>query len=375
MGAGMGMGGAGAIAGAAGSIQTQGGAIAGFIGDLLNDPAKAVAPKARRAEKKYRRSTKQIIAEARRVLEGGVGLQAELMGPALADLGFEFDTIDNREALTSALTDLESLSSERDQLRRQVRSRAGKKRKKARKKLQSRRRQLNREISALEQEVGRLQTNPLQVTNVRRAAPSEQDAVEDSIDAGIRSRLDAALTGEAPDDPRLLRQIAEGRDTLLEGLRRRLGSGYEGSTPGSQAIADYDQRSRETLADARRADTATFGDLFLRDVAQDEVLAASRQERTFAIPRERFSASEVLSRLGLVNVDAQSPYQFDRDQEFRASLANLGTPSAAATPFMALDRGLTRSGEDFKELGAALGAGGAAGGGGGGGGMGGLFGG
>jgi hypothetical protein len=64
----------------------------------------------------------------------------------------------------------------------------------------------------------------------------------------------AALKGELPMDPALMRDLAEREQLTREGLRRQLGTGFETSTPGSEALQDWETTRFETLDKARRND-------------------------------------------------------------------------------------------------------------------------
>lgn len=62
----------------------------------------------------------------------------------------------------------------------------------------------------------------------------------------LRQRQEAALQGNAPVDPGLERNLGLQEQTLRNQLRAQLGPGYETSTPGMQALADFNQRATES---------------------------------------------------------------------------------------------------------------------------------
>ncbi len=74
------------------------------------------------------------------------------------------------------------------------------------------------------------------------------------INAAFAGRTLAALKGELPDDPALLRQLNIGDQAVNSQLRSNLGPGYATSTPGSTALNDWEERKQELLYSARHND-------------------------------------------------------------------------------------------------------------------------
>ena len=67
-----------------------------------------------------------------------------------------------------------------------------------------------------------------------------------------QQRQIAALKGELPVSPALEADIASQEKTLREGLSRRLGTGWETTTPGIQALSEFQKRSGLLREEARR---------------------------------------------------------------------------------------------------------------------------
>lgn len=65
------------------------------------------------------------------------------------------------------------------------------------------------------------------------------------INSLLRQRQINALQGNAPVDPGLERNLGLQEQTLRNQLRSQLGTGYETSSPGMQALADFNQRATE----------------------------------------------------------------------------------------------------------------------------------
>lgn len=74
------------------------------------------------------------------------------------------------------------------------------------------------------------------------------------VEGLIRQRTLAALKGELPVNPALLRELGEGEENLRSQLMKQLGTGFETSTPGIEALANFHQRKSELLEAARRGD-------------------------------------------------------------------------------------------------------------------------
>lgn len=77
----------------------------------------------------------------------------------------------------------------------------------------------------------------------------------------------AALRGELPTDPALLRDLERREALTREDLRRQLGTGYATGTAGSEALGRMNEASAMTLDAARRA-----------DLTMAETLALNRQQ-------------------------------------------------------------------------------------------------
>lgn len=98
--------------------------------------------------------------------------------------------------------------------------------------------------------------------------PDELAGMRGDIEkAGLQRSL-AALRGELPEDPALLRDLADQERVMNESLRKQLGPGYNVSSPGQAGIGEFMQRKNALLDAARRGDL-TLG----------EQLSLSRQQQ------------------------------------------------------------------------------------------------
>ena len=77
---------------------------------------------------------------------------------------------------------------------------------------------------------------------------------EQGIREGFISRTEAALAGDLPVNPALLRDLEQRQALLGENLRRSLGPDFTTSTPGQNALAAFERERNIALEQARRDD-------------------------------------------------------------------------------------------------------------------------
>jgi hypothetical protein len=164
----------------------------------------------------------------------------------------------------------------------------------------------------------------------RRA--DELDPLRKEIEHGFLKRTRAALAGELPVNPSLIRELDEADATLRERLRGQLGTGWETTTPGREAL-DKARRTRSELLESARK-----GDLTLA-----EQLGLAREEAN-RVRQQAFAGSAlgtVQANLPITERFGQSASFFgqagdswarDRDLQLRASLgqAQLSAQLASA---------------------------------------------
>lgn len=152
----------------------------------------------------------------------------------------------------------------------------------------------------------------------------------------ILERSAKALKGELPIDQGLLSDLASREELTREGLRRQLGPGFESSTPGIQALKEFETFRGATLDAARRGDIA-------------DILP----QRTNLRPPETFagirgSAADAFGSVASQFGQLQAPLRRQRELEFQSALSQprsrtgagigalLGTVGGAvAAPFTA----------------------------------------
>lgn len=88
-----------------------------------------------------------------------------------------------------------------------------------------------------------------QLEGMTANAPQQQE-----IQKLLNDRTLAALKGELPEDPALVRQLGEQEQLTKETLRKNLGPGWETSEPAIRAMASFMGRKNEALMASRRGD-------------------------------------------------------------------------------------------------------------------------
>lgn len=84
--------------------------------------------------------------------------------------------------------------------------------------------------------------------------PDPLDPLRQDIEKGFLERTQAALAGELPVNPALMSDLEKEEALLNEQLRKNLGPGYQTSTPGIQALSEFQEKKVNILDAARRGD-------------------------------------------------------------------------------------------------------------------------
>lgn len=124
----------------------------------------------------------------------------------------------------------------------------------------------------------------------------------------------AALRGELPVSPGLLRDLAEQETTLREQLTRQLGGGFETSTPGIEALSEFNLRRNEVLENARRGDIAFAGQVADQAGITASNLLSQKFNRLFATPslgleRDQFNLAKLVAEANIANQEFNQLFQ------------------------------------------------------------------
>lgn len=160
------------------------------------------------------------------------------------------------------------------------------------------------------------------------------------LETAFLERSLAAVKGELPVNPALIRDLDDQEKLLRERLRKQLGPGFENSTPGIQALSEFNER-RNLILDASRR-----GDLTLSESLS---LARSNEEQAFV--QNFLSRAAGIQNQPLANVAAGSgtnagvnallsSFANQREGRFRAELANAQLAQQRDTSFGKLFGGI-----------------------------------
>jgi hypothetical protein len=132
------------------------------------------------------------------------------------------------------------------------------------------------------------------------------------IDSLMQERTLKALKGELPVDAKFEQDRAAARQTLGEVMQRNLGQGWETSTPGSEALVDFDAETDALRAQIREG-----------VLTNNEALINQRSNRTFGqvVSPQLTAASATLS--GAYATGPLQNFMQRADLGFRGSSANV----------------------------------------------------
>lgn len=167
-------------------------------------------------------------------------------------------------------------------------------------------------------------------------AMSEVDKGTYDINKLMLERQKNALEGKLPVSPALENELAKQKTDLEAYLSRKLGSNWANSTPGIQALAEFNKNA-ETLREEARTGQITSGEQLLLAGLQGQ-----QQAQNYATSS---AASFPSFNSGLVGLSsqAQQPYQYYNGLALQANMANAqnsaglmqGLGSLAGTGLMA----------------------------------------
>lgn len=180
----------------------------------------------------------------------------------------------------------------------------------------------SRSIAGLEQRLASLpQTTPGRF-EIRETSSAKLKREQEESLIGLRGDLERltidrstkALKGELPIDEGLLRDLASREKLTRETLLRQLGPGFETSTPGIEALREFETFRSSTLDRARRGDIQQILPQTQR-LGLSQQLPADAFIGTLGSPFNAFGgAAQGFGAL-------QAPFQRQRDQQFASSQA------------------------------------------------------
>jgi hypothetical protein len=146
----------------------------------------------------------------------------------------------------------------------------------------------------------------------RLAAMDPQERAGHELASSYLERQQQALAGELPVSPAMEAELAKQKEELVAGLSGRLGPDWQASTPGIQAMSEFEKRAELLREEARRGQLSTGEGLLQARQGQLQGAQAQQygQQSSFGLPQ--FGA------LTQGYTQAFQPFQFNRQQEFGA---------------------------------------------------------
>lgn len=179
----------------------------------------------------------------------------------------------------------------------------------------------------------------------------------------LLERQNSALRGELPVNPALLSSLDEQEEELKASLLENLGTGFETSTPGIEALANFEEKKQAILEASRRDDIASAGGLANELGGFMQGLTTNRFNQTGSVLNAGFGAATNLSQIvqgyssplsflqNSRGMDLQR-YQIDNQPGMMEAIMGQAGGAAAGYGLMALfcDRRLKTNIEKIGEL-------------------------
>lgn len=190
----------------------------------------------------------------------------------------------------------------------------------------------------------------MQLANLEIEQAAQKSALEsqlriqpaqEEIFALQQKRQLAALKGELPVSPALEAEIGQQKTALNEDLSRRLGSNWQTTTPGQQAMSEFERRSGLLREEARRGEITSGAGILASQTAGllSSAQAASKYQSsqpnflnfpTGTTSQDYYNYSNRLSPLMQGYGQAQQPYQYYGGLQYQANAANAANSQASS---------------------------------------------
>lgn len=154
------------------------------------------------------------------------------------------------------------------------------------------------------------------------------DPIRKDIERGFLERTQAALAGELPINPALTSELESQRISLDEALLKQLGTGFQTSTPGIEAIGQFERGASEIRESARRGDLTLSEQLGLARQGANESNINETIKRLFGISGR--DVSGIQAGLGIQSglSDVLASFAGNRQDSINIASANLATQTS-----------------------------------------------
>lgn len=147
-------------------------------------------------------------------------------------------------------------------------------------------------------------------------------ALRTEIETGFLERTQAALKGELPVNPALLKDLAQQEEDLDARLFRDLGPGFATSTPGIESLSEFATFRENILESARRGDLTLSEQLGITRERSNEARIDDTIARLLGINQATLPGASGFGGVAQGFGQAQVPFQQTRQLQTSASIAN-----------------------------------------------------
>jgi hypothetical protein len=169
-------------------------------------------------------------------------------------------------------------------------------------------------------------------------------ALQEEIELALLERSKAALAGELPENPALLRDLRNEEEVLREGLRKQLGADFETSSPGIEKLGDFFERREILLEASRRGDLTTAEALSLgREQVSNQSLQAFLAGNQSVLGGPLQGASQ-LGQVAAGFGGASQLFQGDRALRLQARTATAGNKAGQTGALIGAGGGVAAAG-------------------------------
>ena len=180
-----------------------------------------------------------------------------------------------------------------------------------------------------------------EITAISRKPLTQAQLIGQQVEQAAAERSLAALQGRLPVNPALMKQMEQQDVQLNETLRRQLGPGYETSTPGIQALSEWQERKASILEGARRGDLGLMEQVSLARAGQGSAENATALQQLQAGTSAPLGLMAGYNQLRGGNAYTQQPLSFTAGPAYapsglpQTSERNFNMPQMVGMPQMA----------------------------------------
>ncbi len=156
------------------------------------------------------------------------------------------------------------------------------------------------------------------------ADPNE--VLREEIETGFLERTQAALKGELPVNPALLKDLDEQEEEVNARLFKDLGPGFKTSTPGIETLSEFATFRENLLESARRGDLTLAEQLGIAREGSNERRIDDTIARLLGINQATLPGATGFGNVAAGFGAAREPFERQRGLELQASMHNASQP-------------------------------------------------